>query len=208
MVVGHEVWPAVSWQREGQGTTAQGKCALGLIHAHSRMRGPLQKEKEPARCRFFLPPELLKRNLRIYPTCAVPCAPPTMPPPAMRTASPLSAELSAATPRRHSASSSPSRMRTTDLKREQSGGQTVNVLVTPVSWRRAHASSKTNARQRGQERKRGGGNGGQTVNFFFFFPEGGRTREWVLFYAKRDRGMNPATPFPPSRVGAVQAEVL
>ena len=32
-VVGHELWPAVSWQGAGQGTTAQGKCALGLIHA-------------------------------------------------------------------------------------------------------------------------------------------------------------------------------
>ena len=31
--VGHEVWPAVSWQEAGQGTLAQGKCALGLIHA-------------------------------------------------------------------------------------------------------------------------------------------------------------------------------
>ena len=29
---GHEVWPAVSWQGAGQGTTAQGKCVLGLIH--------------------------------------------------------------------------------------------------------------------------------------------------------------------------------
>ena len=30
----------------------------------------------------------------------------------------------------------------------------------------------------------------------------------LLWGAKIARGMNPATPFPPSRVGAVQAEVL
>ena len=32
-VVGHEVWSAESWQGAGQGTTAQGKCALGIIYA-------------------------------------------------------------------------------------------------------------------------------------------------------------------------------
>ena len=41
-----------------------------------------------------------------------------------------------------------------------------------------------------------------------FFLKGGAPKSGFHRNAKIARGMNPATPFPPSRVGAVQAEVL
>ena len=50
-------------------------------------------------------------------------------------------------------------------------------------------------------------NEGRNIGAFFFLkgvaPESGFHRN-----AKIARGMNPATPYPPLRVGAVQAEVL
>ena len=42
----------------------------------------------------------------------------------------------------------------------------------------------------------------------FFFLKGVAPESGFHRNAKIARGMNPATPFPPSRVGAVQAEVL
>ena len=43
---------------------------------------------------------------------------------------------------------------------------------------------------------------------FLFFLKGVAPESGIHRNAKIARGMNPATPFPPSRVRAVQAEVL
>ena len=54
----------------------------------------------------------------------------------------------------------------------------------------------------------GGKKGTKNIPQSRFFLKGVAPESGFHRNAKIARGMNPATPFPPSRVGAVQAEVL